>query len=75
MGCAPVAQSSREKDMTIVWTKHAEERQQEWQRTLGITRHDVEELLKNPEQVVPGRPRGADRSNPQGKRPVTGAVC
>jgi len=54
MGRAPVAQSSREKDMTIVWTKHAEERQQEWQRTLGITRHDVEELLKNPEQVVPG---------------------
>jgi len=40
--------------MTIVWTKHAEERQQEWQRTLGVTRHDVEELLKNPEQVVPG---------------------
>lgn len=40
--------------MKIVWTKHAEERQQEWQRTLGITRQEVEELVKNPAQVVPG---------------------
>jgi hypothetical protein len=40
--------------LRIVWTRHAEERQQEWQRKLGITRQEVEELVKNSEQVVPG---------------------
>lgn len=46
--CLPV------NGLLIVWTRHAEERQQEWQRKLGITRHEVEEIVKNPEQVVPG---------------------
>lgn len=40
--------------MRIVWTKHAEERQREWQRKLGITREEVEEVLAHPEQTVPG---------------------
>ena len=40
--------------MKIVWTRHAEERQEEWQKKLGITRQEVEDLLRNPEQVVPG---------------------
>ncbi|MBS3918886.1 MAG: DUF4258 domain-containing protein [Deltaproteobacteria bacterium] len=40
--------------MRIVWTKHAEERQKEWERKKGITKLDVEELLKSPEQIVPG---------------------
>lgn len=40
--------------MKIVWTKHAEDRQQEWEKKLGITRQDVEESLRNPEQTVPG---------------------
>ncbi len=40
--------------MRIVWTKHAEERQKEWERKKGITRLEVEALLKKPEQIVPG---------------------
>lgn len=40
--------------MKIVWTKHAEERQREWEKKLGITRQKVEDLLRAPEQIVPG---------------------
>jgi uncharacterized protein YuzE len=40
--------------MKIVWTKHGKERQREWERKLGITRQEVEDLLMKPEQVVPG---------------------
>lgn len=40
--------------MRIVWTKHAEERQKEWERKKGITRLEIEDLLKKPEQVIPG---------------------
>jgi hypothetical protein len=38
--------------MNIFWTKHAEERQQQWQQRLGITREEVEEVVKNPQQIV-----------------------
>jgi hypothetical protein len=38
----------------IIWTRHAEERQKEWQKKLDITRQEVENLLRDPEQVVPG---------------------
>lgn len=40
--------------MLIIWTKHAEERQNEWQKKLGITRQEVELALSNPEQIVLG---------------------
>lgn len=40
--------------MKIVWTRHAGERQKEWEKKLAITRQDVENLLMNPEQIVPG---------------------
>jgi hypothetical protein len=40
--------------MKIIWTKHAEERQKEWEKKLGITRQEVEDLVSNPGQVVPG---------------------
>ena len=40
--------------MKIIWTKHAEERQKEWEKKLGITQQEVEDLLRNPEQIVPG---------------------
>ena len=40
--------------MKIIWTRHAQERQHEWQTKLGITRQEVEALLENPPQVVPG---------------------
>lgn len=40
--------------MKIIWTRHAEERQEEWQKKLGITRQEVEDLLKDPEKVVSG---------------------
>jgi len=40
--------------MRIVWTKHAEERQKEWERKKGITQLEVEDLLKKPEQIVSG---------------------
>jgi hypothetical protein len=38
----------------IIWTRHARERQEEWQKKLGITRQEVENLARNPEQVVLG---------------------
>jgi hypothetical protein len=40
--------------MKIIWTKHAEDRQKEWERKLGITRQKVEDLMRTPEQIVPG---------------------
>jgi hypothetical protein len=40
--------------MNIIWTKHAEERQKEWEKKMGTTRSEVEDLLRNPEQVAPG---------------------
>jgi hypothetical protein len=38
----------------IIWTRHAQERQEEWRKKLGITRQEVEDLLRDPEQVAPG---------------------
>ncbi len=40
--------------MKIIWTKHAEERQREWQIKLGITREEIEDALSKPAQIVPG---------------------
>ena len=40
--------------MKIIWTRHAEDRQKEWERKLGITRQEVEDILRNPEQMVAG---------------------
>ena len=40
--------------MQIIWTRHAEERQREWQIKVGITRQEVEEAVRNPAQVAPG---------------------
>jgi len=40
--------------MKIIWTKHAEARQKEWKIKLGITKEDVEAVLLDPDQVVPG---------------------
>lgn len=39
--------------MKIIWTKHAEDRQREWEKKLG-TRQKVEDLVHSPEQIVPG---------------------
>ena len=40
--------------MEIRWTKHAEGRQKEWAKRRGITRKEVQALLINPGQIVPG---------------------
>jgi len=40
--------------MKIVWTRHAEERQKEWERKLGITRQEVEDLLMHSEHIMHG---------------------
>jgi hypothetical protein len=40
--------------MECLWTRHAEERQQEWQTKLGVTREEMEEVLRHPEQIVAG---------------------
>ena len=40
--------------MKVIWTRHAIGRQQEWQAKLGITRAEVEEVVMNPAQIVPG---------------------
>ena len=34
--------------MKVIWTRHATERQQEWQRKLGITSSEVEAVVLNP---------------------------
>jgi hypothetical protein len=38
--------------MQIIWTKHAEERQQQWQQKLDITREEIEAILTNPQQII-----------------------
>ena len=38
--------------MQIRWTKHAEERQQQWQQKLDITREEIEAILTNPQQII-----------------------
>ncbi|MGZ3525842.1 MAG: DUF4258 domain-containing protein [Thermodesulfobacteriota bacterium] len=40
--------------MKILWTRHAEDRQKEWEKKLGIKKDEVERVLRNPEQIVPG---------------------
>lgn len=40
--------------MKIIWTNHAEERQRDWEKKLGITRQEVENVVLHPEQIVPG---------------------
>ena len=40
--------------MKVIWTRHAEDRQREWQKKFGITRGEIENVLLNPEQIVPG---------------------
>lgn len=39
-------------DKQIIWTKHAEERQQQWNNRLSITREEIETVLQNPQQIV-----------------------
>lgn len=58
----------RSQGVRIIWTGHASDRQGEWQKKLGITRPEVEALLQNPEQVVPGdrRVRVAQRRRDNG---------
>ncbi|MGI0490943.1 DUF4258 domain-containing protein [Alkalinema pantanalense CENA528] len=38
--------------MQIVWTKHAEERQHQWQQRLEITREEIETIVAQPQQIV-----------------------
>jgi len=40
--------------MRIVWTHHSEERQREWEKRLDITREQVENVLRKPEQIAAG---------------------
>lgn len=40
--------------MKILWTRHAEDRQKEWEKKLGIKKDEVERVLRDPEQIVPG---------------------
>jgi len=40
--------------LKIIWTKHAEQRQKEWERKKGVTKEEVEEYLRNPDQIVSG---------------------
>jgi hypothetical protein len=39
---------------TIIWTRHAEARQKEWEREKGITRSQIEQIIIEPGQIVPG---------------------
>lgn len=38
--------------MQIVWTKHAEERLQQWEDRLGITKEEVEAAVTTPQQTI-----------------------
>ena len=38
--------------MQIVWTKHAQERQLQWEERLRITREEVEAAVTNPQQII-----------------------
>jgi hypothetical protein len=38
----------------IIWTRHAESRQKEWEQRRGLTRRLIEEVMRNPGQIVPG---------------------
>ena len=40
--------------MEIIWTKHAEQRLKEWEKKLNIGKNGIENILKNPHQIVPG---------------------
>ncbi len=40
--------------MKIVWTKHAIDRQKEWEKKLGITKQEVEDLVGTPKQTIQG---------------------
>ncbi|MCS3939535.1 hypothetical protein GGP84_002167 [Salinibacter ruber] len=40
--------------MDIVWTKHAEERQEQWNEKRGIPRNEIEDVIGDPGQVVSG---------------------
>ncbi len=40
--------------MRILWTHHSEERQKDWEKRLGITRRQVEDVIRNPEQIAAG---------------------
>jgi hypothetical protein len=48
----PAEASGVRGEMQIVWTKHAEERQQQWEVRLGITKEEVEAVVTNPQQVI-----------------------
>jgi hypothetical protein len=39
----------------ILWTNHAILRQKEWEKSLGITREEVENLVREPAQIVQGK--------------------
>jgi hypothetical protein len=40
--------------MKVIWTKHAEERRKEWEKKTGITKQEVEHIVRVPGQIVPG---------------------
>ena len=43
--------------MQVVWTRHAQERQQQWEQRLGITCEEVEAVLINP-LLIPKEDKG-----------------
>ena len=40
--------------MKIVWTKHADQRLEEWKKKINISKNEIERILKNPHQIVKG---------------------
>ncbi len=38
----------------MVWTLHAKDRQRAWEEKRGVTRQEVEEVVKHPEQIALG---------------------
>ncbi|MHB1646939.1 MAG: DUF4258 domain-containing protein [bacterium] len=40
--------------MAVIWTKHAEERLKEWEQKLKLSKTDMENIVCNPQQIIPG---------------------
>ena len=51
----------------IIWTRHAEERQKQWELKIGISREEAERALENPREVVAGEGGLMIAQSPRGR--------
>ena len=61
--------------MKVIWTKHAEDRQKVWEKKTGITKQEVEYIVRVPEQIVPGRYEHLCCSIKESQWLIEGSLC